>query len=66
MIMKNENKLIEFAKEHYKSPIVKIEHGYVILAQNERDYQTKLKKILRRDTKGFFTLDRLKTIYSLR
>jgi len=63
--MKNQDKLIAKAKDHYKSKIVKIEGKYVILAQNETDYQNKLRRILRGDNKGFFTVDRLKTVLSL-
>ena len=37
--------------------IVRHYDGYVILAQDERDFQTKVSKIQRGDTLGFYTVE---------
>ena len=41
-----------------QAPIVRHYDGYVILAQDERDFQTKVSKIQRGDTFGFYTVER--------
>jgi hypothetical protein len=38
--------------------IVRHYDGYIILAQNEKDYKIKVQKIQRGDTKGFYTVER--------
>lgn len=38
--------------------IVRHYDGYIILAQNERDFQIKVSKIQRGDTLGFYTVER--------
>lgn len=38
--------------------IVRHYDGYIILAQNENDYKTKVQKIKRGDTNGFYTVER--------
>lgn len=41
-----------------QAPIVRHYDGYIILAQDERDFQTKVSKIQRGDTFGFYTVER--------
>ena len=40
-----------------QAPIVRHYDGYIILAQDERDFQTKVSKIQRGDTFGFYTVE---------
>lgn len=40
-----------------QAPIVRHYDGYMILAQNERDFQLKVLKIQRGDTLGFYTVE---------
>lgn len=42
-----------------QAPIVRHYDGYIILAQDERDFQTKISKIQRGDTIGFYTVERV-------
>lgn len=41
-----------------QAPIVRHYDGYIILAQSERDFESKVSKILRGDTFGFYTVER--------
>jgi transcriptional regulator of NAD metabolism len=41
-----------------QAPIVRHYDGYIILAQNENDFKTKVSKIQRGDTFGFYTIQR--------
>ena len=40
-----------------QAPIVRHYDGYVILAQDELDFQSKVSKIKRGDTLGFYTIE---------
>lgn len=40
------------------APIVRHYEGFIILAQNERDFQSKVHSVHRGDTKGFYTVER--------
>lgn len=39
--------------------IVRYHDGFIILAQNEKDYKAKVQTIQRGDTKGFYTVERV-------
>ena len=47
-----------------KAPIVRHYYGYIILAQNENDYQSKVLKIQRGDRSGFFTIECALSLYT--
>ena len=51
-------KAIFEARSLYLTKIVRHYDGYIILAQNEKDYNSKLQCIQRGDTKGFYTVER--------
>lgn len=42
-----------------QASIVRHYDGYIILAQNESDFQSKVSKIQRGDTFGFYTIERV-------
>jgi hypothetical protein len=46
---------MEFSYHKYHANIVRQYNGFIILAQNVSDYQIKVNKINRGDTKGFYT-----------
>lgn len=55
---------IEKAVDNLKHTASIVRHfdGYVILAQSERDFETKCRKILKGDRAGFCTIERALTI----
>ena len=56
--MTKEEKAISTLVNKNQSLIVKHYDGYIILAQDERDFQTKVSKIQRGDTFGFYTVEK--------
>tara|TARA_R110001592_G_scaffold362439_2_gene676220 strand:- start:491 stop:685 length:195 start_codon:yes stop_codon:yes gene_type:complete len=42
----------------HKAPIAREFSGYIVLGQNERDFETKCRKIVRGDRNGFYTIER--------
>ena len=49
-------KAVKILESKNRAPIVRHYDGYVILAQDERDFQSKVSKIQRGDTFGFYTI----------
>ena len=43
---------------NHKAPIVREFSGYIVLGQNERDFETKCRKIANGDRLGFYTIER--------
>lgn len=52
------DKAVNNLVNEHRASIVRHYDGYIILAHNERDYQTKVSKIQRGDIKGFCTIER--------
>lgn len=54
-------KSIESIIEHMRdlAPIVRHYDGYIVLAQNEKDFNSKVRKIQYGDTNGFYTVESL-------
>ena len=52
--MKNKNQAL----------IVRYYNGYIILAQDERDYKQKVSKIQRGNTNGFYTVEKALSLNS--
>ena len=56
--MTKEEKSVSILKSKNQALIVRYYDGYIILAQDGRDFQTKVSKIQRGDTFGFYTVER--------
>ena len=42
----------------HRAPIVREFSGYIVLGQNERDFEAKCRKIANGDRVGFYTIER--------